>query len=58
MNQVVSRVRLIVAILNVDNRGFSLLEGYLYEAITFAVRGWFLACYNGHGHIYDGVASK
>lgn len=24
---------------------------------TFAVRGWSLACYNGHGHIYDGVAS-
>ncbi len=59
-------------------RGFSLLEGYLYEADsytcpltgssdyryrlygdddTFAVRGWFLSCYNGHGHIYDGVAS-
>lgn len=24
---------------------------------TFAVRGWSLDCYNGHGHIYDGVAS-
>ncbi len=27
------------------------------EDDTFAVRGWMLECYNGHGHIYDGVAS-